>query len=867
MYPQQPVQPASTGAAPREKKSRVGIIFVLMIISGVALLSGIVGWIAFNMKSSSDSGKTPAGLAEVLEPSGAAPQPRTIVSKLGVTVPYDARELAVFGFYANTTYSNNDTSEARPYSVIRVRPVETSEAAHNQATLAAPELRLTTSSDPDYWKKLAEKDGYKDLSKMDMLIKLVSAQRLEDSMVTASDPEVRTHGDTEYKKVRFTKKDERYGVVSERREDCYFAIKNDTPYIACIHNIRAGNFSALAQLESVLAGITYQTPERANVKVDIDAERTAMLDSSRDEKVDAAAPDKKPTDPAKDTAKDDDKTTQGDKASDTAPRAISPYLETTSNFRAFARVMPATVRVATLYCADITLTLPDGKPGPQLTGACIDKVGSGFIASSDGMIATSGANVNVTPREAIRAYITNAPNNTQMNQRLERVLKYLLEARSLMQTDIDALLAGVSERQQDVVEKIHALGDLIPNDRIALTKEQYSHAVQMSNKPITVQRKGDGHLAFAYTDTVLDATVLGKRVSSDKTQVAIAKGEAVRDDAALLQLKKEGAYMAVPIAASSAVAKQHPIGVVGMPMYTYGTIETGQFGVWPMLRQGKVDQVFNGAGAQRLSVIATPSHAGFSGAPAIQMNGEVVGLASYNTINCPGAQCAGSLIVRDAAEIISIAKDRNKSLRPHSAVGSVWQNALSELTRGNYRQAARLFDRVAQQDGYNYIAAPLLQFATSQIGSQADTSMMNLGVEISQIVVVASVIALILLIILWLAVRLFSRPRAVSQYGVAAGGQYIQPGQWQASPSPYSPAAAVHAPEAPTTPQSSAPANPYAQSPYYSPMPTPPQAASPQPYGQPPQPVVQPPQPVSSAPQPVVPSHEASSGDKPSDRE
>lgn len=846
MNPQQPVQPASTGAAPREKKSRVGIIFVLMIISGVALLSGIVGWIAFQMKSSSDSGKTPAGLAEVLEPSGAAPQPRTIVSKLGVTVPYDARELAVFGFYANTTYSNNDTAEARPYSVIRVRPVETSEAAHNQATLAAPELRLTTSSDPDYWKKLAEKDGYRDISKIDMLLKLVSSQRLEDTMVTESSPSVHTYGDTEYKKVRFTKKDERYGVTSERHEDCYFAIKNDTPYIACIHNIRAGNFSALAQLESVLAGITYQTPERANVKVDIDAERTAMLDSSRDEKVDAVAPDKKQAD----AAKEEDKAKDGDMKSGAVPRTISPYLETTNNFRAFARSMPATVRVATLYCADIALTLPDGKPGPQLTGACIDKVGTGFVASSDGMVATSGANVSVAPREAIRAYITNAPNNTQMNQRLERVLKYLLEARSLMQTDIDALLAGVSERQQDIVEKIHALSDLIPSDRIALTKEQYSHAVQMSNKPITVQRKGDGHAAFAYTDTVLEATVIGRRVSNDKTQAAIAKGESVRDDAALLQLKKEGVYMAMPIAASSVVAKQHHIGVIGMPMYTYGTIETGQFGAWPMLRQGKVDQAFNGAGGQRLAVITTPSHAGFSGAPAIQMNGEVVGLASYNTINCPGAQCMGSLIMRDAAEIISIAKDRNKSLRPHSAVGSVWQNALDELTRGNYRQAARLLNRVAQQDSYNYLAAPLAQFATSQIGSESDTSMMNMGVEVSQIVVLASVVALILLIILWLGVRLFSRPRAVSQYGVAAGGQYIQPGQWQAqAPSPYSP----HDRAAMSNAQSTERAGQYAQSPYYSPMSAVQYPQAPQPYGQPPQPVVQSPPPASSMPQPVSP--------------
>lgn len=747
-----------------------------MILAGVLLLAGIIGWIVCGMKSSSDTGKTPFAMAAVLETDDTAPLPRTIESMLGVSVPYNARELAAYGFAGEVTYSASDLDEKRPYSVIRVRPVETSRAAHSEITLVAPELRITSTSDPSYWKQLEAKDGYRGISRLEMLIKAATDQRTTNPAVTAGDSRNKKFNDVDYRMVSYTHKDERFGVTSVRREDCYFTIQHERPYIACVNNIRASNFSAVAQLEQVVAGVSYKKPEIDGLAtVDGAAEGAALVDNRLDDKT--PEPPKEVPTTGKATEKPGDKKRK--------EKVVSPYLAATKNVHALAKLAPSTVRTGMIYCADVKLTLPNGKPGPQLTGACVDKGGSGFFVTREGLVATAATSIDVTPREAIRAYITNAPDERQTNSRLERVLQYLFESRILMQTDVDALMAGLAERDQDVIEKIYVLSELIAPERISLAKEKYMYAVQTSDKPITVNKKGDGGLEFAFSNSVFEAELAGKKYDNSKLQQQVANGDIVKDDVALLKVKKGGPFPIVDLAASAAVPGGTTVNVVGMPMYTIGSLFSGQFRPTFLLRQGKVEQAFNGANGQRLSVVGTPSHAGFTGAPAFGDDGQVIGYATYNTANCPNGACTASMIIRDIAEIRSLAKDRNLSIRSVSTASDAWSEGLREMIRGNYRRAIELFGETARQYPQNYLAKPFTEYAQSQLGKPTDTSLMNTGVQISQAVVLLSVIGLILLAIVQLAMKMFSRPQAVSQYGVAAGGQYVDTKSWQPVAQPH----------------------------------------------------------------------------------
>lgn len=769
--PQSPMQPA-----PVKKKRTIGtyLTWLMLVAAGIAVVCGIAWAVIYFMgKTTSDTGKTQTGVAGVLVSATASPQPQTIESTLGIQIPYDARELEGFGFAEEVTFSSTDLNEARPYTIMRVRPVETSESTRSEVTLNSPELRVTSSLSKGYWDVLSAKKEYSDLSKIDMLVKETIAAHEKDKLVESSDAEVKNINSVDYRKVIFTYKSELYGVATERREDCYMTVQNDRPYVACINNIRDSNFAVVPQLEHVLSDVKYEGLDK---EILLDAEDAtkdaAMLENKADEQVtatDAAA------DKTEEQAEDDSKA-----AKKTPMSAVPSYINTTQDFKLMASMAPSVVRVGTVYCADIKLTLPSGGDGPTLTGACVDKAGTGFHVSRDGFIATAGSVVQVKPQEAVAAYITNAPDASQVVSRLQRILDYLVESRSIMQTDADALMAGLEERDQDIIAKVNALSSLITPEDIAVTKEQYRFAVQLSDKPIVVNENGDGSSSFAYTDTVVEAEVEAKDYSTNVTQQQIFTGSGVDSDTALLKVKKSGLYPAMKIASNvGSVADKSTVRIAGLPMYAFGSLATAQFRETPLYRSGNIAQTFGAGDGQKVRSISTSSHAGLAGAPAIDDDGEVIGMATYNNLNCPDRKCFASTVIRDTSEISELVKQRNITLLSSSASTDTWNQAIEELTVGNYRKATQLFSEAAALYPQNNLASQFADYSKSQYGTATDTSTMNTVVSMMQALIATCVGIFVLLAIVKTALRLFIKPHTETQYGQLAQGQYIDPSQWQ----------------------------------------------------------------------------------------
>ncbi len=774
--PQSPMQPVQ----PRKKRGLGDYLTWAMISLGVVLVLCLSAWavIAFMGKTSSDTGKTQAGAAAVLEPDTAAPSLRTISSKLGVQVPYNTRELEGFGFADDVTFSDTDLDEARVYSVVRVRPLETSEATRSNMALESPELRVTSSVNKAYWDSLSAKKEYKDLSKIDILVKETVTSRKQDKTVEAADTEVKNINNIDYRKVTFTSKNDRYSIPTERREDCYMTVQNDRPYVACINGIRNANFAVLPQLEQVLSTMTYNDLDKSSLEdaaADASKGDAKMLDTSKDEKVSS---EQKESDDKDDEASQDaqKKAAQPKKESN-----VSSYLSDTVNFKAMAAAAPSTVRVGTVYCADIKLTLPTtGGEGPTLTGACSEKAGTGFIVSRNGLVATSASSVQVKPQEAITAYLTDAPDADQAMQRLQRVLDYMVESRIMMQTDADALIAGVEERDQEVIAKVNELSARIAIEDIAVTKESYKYAVQLSDKPIVVNRQGDGSAAFAYTDSVMEAAVEGKVYTTGKTQDQIYKGDSIASDTALLRIKKDATYPVLMLGYSGeGVADKSTVNIVGMPMYAVGALDSAQFRGTPMYRGGSVMQTFTADAGQKVRMIGTTSHAGFAGAPVLDSQAKVVGMATYGNLNCQDRKCFASTVIRDTTGITEIVKQRNLALQTTSASSAAWNSGVEQLTKGNYREATNLFNEAARLYPQNQFAAQFAAYSKSQYGSATDTSTMNVIVGVLQMISILLFGILLIAAIVKIALRIFIKPHVETQYGQMAHGQYIDPSQWQ----------------------------------------------------------------------------------------
>ena len=761
-------------ALPKKKRGIGDYINWGLIGFAVVLALALIAWLIIELtgSTSSDTGKTQKGVAAVLEPDSSAPFTRTISSTLGVKIPYNARELEGFGFADEVTFANTDLDESRAYTIMRVRPVETSEATRSEVTLESPELRVTSSLSKGYWDMLSTKKEYKDLSKIDMLVKETVSARTKDKMVQAADTEVKNINNIDYRKVTFTTTNKLYGVETVAREDCYMTVQNDRPYVGCIDNIRSSNFSVVPQLEAVLTGITYDGLDK---KVLVDAteqnDDASMLQAKEGERADSESAAKKT---------DDDESTSAKKLPAAKQPAVSPYLADTYNFKSFATAVPATVRVGTVYCADVKLSLPDGGDGPTLTGACVDKAGTGFFVSQEGIIATSGSVVQVKPQEAIAAYVTNAPDSSQALDRLQRLLDYLVTSRSIMQSDADALIAGVQERNQDIIAKVNALSTLIAPEDIAITKEKYTYAVQLADKPIVVNQNGDGSSSFAYTDTVIDASIEAKDYSADISQQQIYDGQGVKGDTALLRTKNTAIYPALKLAyTGDGIADKSVVNIEGLPMYAFGSLASAQFRPTPLYRSGLVSQTFSASEGQKVRSVTTSSHAGLAGAPALDTSGKVVGVATYNNLNCPDRKCFASTVIRDTSAITLLAKQRNMILHDDSSSSTVWNEALTQLTRGNYRQASQLFSEAASLYPQNYLAAKYADYSKSQYGTATDTSTMNTVVSILQMLSVVAVGVLILLGIAKTVFIMILRPRTETQYGQMAGGSYIDPSQWQ----------------------------------------------------------------------------------------
>ena len=839
MQPQQPYQSPMQPADQPKRNIAKTTVFVLLVVTGVTLFIAGGAWVYLATKQSSDNGKAPDGAAQVLEPIESAPLAATISSDLGMHIAYNARELAGFGYSDNVTYSGGDLRERRPYSVVRLRPVETSEATRSEIAAGSPELRITSSLDKEYWQQMGDDPLFKDLSKIDQLVKQTNEQRTTDRNVTASEASIVQVGGTEYRKVSYTNKNESLGVTTTQREDCYMTVVNERPYVACINNIRSSNFAVVPQLESVLSTMKFSAPDDSALIAQKDQAAAAdqtMLDSEKDEDVSDR------TEEVIESTESEREVAEVKSDSEEKHDNTSKYLESSSDLRSFARAAPATVRVGMIYCADLNLSLPNGAAGPQLTGACVDRAGSGFFISHEGLLTTAASTVQVSPQDAIRSYIVDAPTLDQMYSRLDRVLGYLVESRSLMQSDADAIRTGIEERNQDVIDKVSALSGLVATENISISKEEYKYALQLSDKPIVINTQGDGSLGFAYSDQVIEAELVAQKLTDGKTRDQVQKGEFPEHDVALLKAKKAGAYPALSLANSTNVSSGTNINIIGLPQFATGSLRTAQMRPTHMLRQGEAGEIFNGVASQRLLSIKTSSHAGLIGAPALNGSAQVVGVATYGNLNCPAGKCFAGTILRDLVDVRALIRERNISLSPSSPVNETWAMAVDEMIKGNYQQAHDLFNQSASLYPANYLATPYANYTKAKLGSSTDTSAINSWMRLAQLITITAIVVLILLVIIRLAMKLFTRPQPQTQYGQLSNGQYIDPTQWQqnsAQPGNIPPAQPWTSAEnyyqqnsAPSTPQSPSSQPPYAGQ-YPASTPTP-QSQNPQPPQQPP---------------------------------
>lgn len=745
-----------------------------MITTGVVAVLVGIGLYFIVPRTSAVDQQARQKLADALQPPDQVLKRVNVESSIGFKLNYDNR---VYSSYAEVgdstagsddsaavlrgqTYENNDLRVLRAYNYVRIRPIQSVESASALVPLP-PEFEMYATVDEKDLTRAAAVPENKDLPKLSLFVKIDGDKRLakrvadDKTIVTieATKPTKVTIGDIDYQKVRYTTTNTNYRIPDIQYDDCYYTIQLNRPYSICASNVRPTNVSAASLVESIFGSITYQQSSQKSA---------STSSSSVPKKVSYRYPLAILTQ----ATSNGSEPTIGSGVSDGSESpliTLTPaYYTDAASLSSIAINQPSVVRVGMLYCTDLSLKYESGETATTLSNACVGSVATGVFVSKNGYIATTGHAVRSRVKATIGGYINLAPDKESRLNRLQLVLDYLLKAKIIMPSDADYLKTNASIGDQEALAKIENIGSVIPDKFITANTpddEAYTYAVQLTDKPIVVNRNDVDKPSFAYSDSVIKA----KHVASNY-EVSKSTQEVFTPTVDTGLLKVDGDYPDVMLAAKEEVKGGDRLNIIGYPAYTDSSLTIDKIRNLPVVTMTKVGQAYQKDGT-RLVQTDVPILPGNDGAPVFNSNGQLVGFAVYGLSYCPDQQCFGNGTVRSVAELQKLIYDKNLRLSTGSQSASNWRSAVTDYMRANYTSSASAFTTAGNLYGFNRWADPLHKLAVAGQGTPSDTSLMNLLMTIMIISLIVLIIATVLLAIAYVIHRRRINALQVGHYG------------------------------------------------------------------------------------------------------
>ncbi len=510
---------------------------------------------------------------------------------------------------------------------------------------------------------------------------------------------------------------------------------------ACITNVRPNSRDDATLGENALQTLSYQTVKSA----DEDAESAPVAGTA-----------------TKDT---DTKAQEPVEEEQLALETVKPTYNTDfAGLSAIAKNQPSTVRIGTLYCADINLKVASGNVVTSLTDACAGNLASGTIVSGDGYVATSGHAVRYSPKAAINGYINFAASQKELLERLDRVLDYLLEAKLILDSDADYLRIGAQVGDQEALAKIENISSIIPDNYVTATKDEYSYAVQPTNKPLVLDSSTGTRPVFAYSDSVISAKFVAADYDAASAKQENFDSTTPKKDIGLIKL--DGSFQNAVVGSGSQPKANNSLNILGFPSFSDSSLVIGKNQNAPVVTNGVVNQAYDKDG-QQLVQLASPVLPGVDGGGAFDESGKLVGFGVYRLSYCPDQQCFASGTVRSISELTNLVEDKNLSLGTTSEATVAWTAGVDDYFKGNYSSANANFAKAGTLYGFNVFASPLQKLSASKQGSASDTSLMNQLQSVMIIALIAMVVLTAILTALFILQKRRIDSLRVGHYGAA----------------------------------------------------------------------------------------------------
>jgi len=376
-----------------------------------------------------------------------------------------------------------------------------------------------------------------------------------------------------------------------------------------------------------------------------------------------------------------------------------------------AKNQPAVVRILTIRCADIILKLDldiDNKD------VCTAGVGSGSIISSDGYISTNGHVIDLPDHSLVSQSITSV-------SKYSEILEYLYSQKLISYDMASGYLRDLSDnnKMQDAATSIVKL---IPKDRIILSNQNTTYSVQISNEPVRLDTSRS-RMSVRLADSIKEAKFIDKDFNLESAEQALAQGKGF-DSSDVALLKIDGDYPYINLGTINNLSLGDQLIAIGYPAFVDGSVDTSKWQTVPSVTQGIVKKIGedSSVGSRKLIISDVQVAQGSSGGPALDINGDQIGLNTYANIECADLMCFGDATIRDIADIKALLDKNNIVLKKDSAINEHWYAALKSYNEGDFVSALSDFEWIEDNYSYNYLSSSLAKTTRSQLGTSADIS-------------------------------------------------------------------------------------------------------------------------------------------------
>lgn len=619
---------------------------------------------------------------------------RSVVSKLGFTVHYDsalfdasAHEVTAKSnsdAYNANTYKDDELKVSRGYNLVEVGFKKSDPGLSGKSKLAnsviRPYLSVHTSRKRDYFDRSTMPEQYKDTSKysdLDLMASVKVKQFQENdpndeckvSDITISGKKFKLVDST--RKSRFSQTEQ---IIGHRYS--YMTVQNDRPYWLEMTVYSAVPENDKAEIESLIASVSFQKPDENLLTRADDADSTPAIKLAAQSSSSSSS-----------------------KGVDDKDITNIPYeIDDSSLINVVARNQIATVRVGAYRCADVRYTAENGAQ-LNLTGLCVRGIGSGSIVSSDGYIATNG---HVTDIRTAGLF-----DNGIQDSMVDGYLSFLVRAGYLTQSEANQLLARAESGDGEAASTLLSFINRVPNSNITISNDQSSYIIQTSNDPIRWDANGwvatKTNLMAKKIDSEVETNDRAFNRNSKKTDVAI--------------LKADGEFPAVELGDINNLHEGSQITALGFPWIVDKGLDTTNATTVPTATQGQVDGIESDAGGHTLFSMSAKIASGNSGGPAFDDSGRQVGINTYGSggDNCEDSgsknNCFGSGLARDIKDLKAMARKNNIRLSSDGELTKLWKDGLEEFSHGQYSRAATYFEKLNSKYPNNYLVSRMLQIS------------------------------------------------------------------------------------------------------------------------------------------------------------